>query len=779
MPVQRESGGIAAVIERFRTDPRFASCITAWRTIPERPAETVPLPEDLEPRLAEALRARGIQQLYSHQAEAFASVRQGRHTAVVTGTASGKTLCYTLPVLDAILRDPTARALYLFPTKALAQDQYANLHSLIEAAGADIKTHTYDGDTPANIRRIIRTAGHVVITNPDMLHSGILPHHTKWHNLFENLRFVVIDEMHGYRGVFGSHVANVIRRLKRICQHYGSSPVFILASATIANPEELARRLIEEDVHVIDRDGAPHGRREFAFFNPPVVNQQLGIRRSVVLEATRIASELVRAGVHTIVFARARATAEVMLTYLRQALPSGIGTEESIRGYRGGYLPRQRREIERGLREGRVRAVVSTNALELGVDIGSLDACVMTGYPGTVASTWQQAGRAGRRDAPSLAVLVASSNPLDQFIVQNPDYFFQRPPEHGLINPDNLLVLVDHLKCAAFELPFKDGQRFGNVDPTEVLEYLEEERVLHHAGDTWYWTADTYPAEEISLRTAARDNVVIIDTGEPGKPRVIGEVDSFAAPMLVHTEAIYMHEGQQYHVDRLDWDEKKAYVHPVDVDYYTDASMSVRVQVIEQFSEGEPWAERHHGEVLVGAIVTQYKKIKLYTHENIGWGRVHLPEQQMHTSAYWFSLPEHATARMRSADLQGALVGLANVVGNVAPLFLMCDPRDIGVYPQVRSPFTQRSTIFVYDQIPGGIGFSPKLYDLHHELLRAAYDLVRGCGCQSGCPSCVGPMTEVGESGKANTLALLRIMRGAASGANGRGRGVDRADGYQ
>ena len=776
--MQQESG-LEAVIKRLRFESRFAECLTAWRTIPERPAEMVPLPEDLEPRLVAALRARGIEQLYSHQAEAFASVRQGRHTAVVTGTASGKTLCYTLPVLDAILRDATARALYLFPTKALAQDQYANLHALIEAAGADIKTHTYDGDTPANIRRIIRTAGHVVITNPDMLHSGILPHHTKWHNLFENLRFVVIDEMHGYRGVFGSHVANVIRRLKRICQHYGSSPVFILASATIANPEELARRLIEEEVHVIDRDGAPHGPRHFAFFNPPVVNQQLGIRRSVVLEATRIASELVRAGVPTIVFARARVTAEVLLTYLRQALPPGIGSDESVRGYRGGYLPRQRREIERGLREGRVRAVVSTNALELGVDIGSLDACVMTGYPGTVASTWQQAGRAGRRDGPSLAVLVASSNPLDQFIVQNPNYFFERPPEHGLINPDNLLVLVDHLKCAAFELPFKDGQQFGTVDPTEVLEYLEEERVLHHAGDTWYWTADTYPAEEVSLRTAARDNVVIIDTGEPGKPRVIGEVDSFAAPMLVHTDAIYLHEGQQYHVDRLDWDEKKAYVHPVDVDYYTDASLSVRVQVIEQFSEGEPWAERHHGEVLVGAIVTQYKKIKLYTHENIGWGRVHLPEQQMHTSAYWFSLPEHWTGRMRSADLQGALIGLANVIGNVAPLFLMCDPRDIGVYPQVRSPFTQRSTIFVYDQIPGGIGFSQKLYDLHHELLRAAYDLVRACGCPSGCPSCVGPMTEVGASGKANTMALLRVMRDTPSSANGRGRGIEHTGDYQ
>lgn len=758
---------ITDAIEGFRTDPRFAPCIAAWRTLPARPAQTVPLPEALEPRLAAALRQRGVERLYSHQAEAFASVRAGRHTAVVTGTASGKTLCYNLPVLDAILRDPSARALYLFPTKALAQDQYAGLHALIEAAEVDIKTHTYDGDTPANIRRLIRTAGHVVITNPDMLHSGILPHHTKWHNLFEHLRYVVIDEMHGYRGVFGSHVANVIRRLKRVCRHYGSDPVFILASATIANPGELAARLIEEDVTVIDRDGAPHGRREFAFYNPPVVNRQLGIRRSSLLEASAIASDLVRQGVHTIVFARARNTAEVMLTYLRRALPQTLGNDDAIRGYRGGYLPQQRREIERGLREGRVKAVVSTNALELGVDIGSLDACVMTGYPGTVASTWQQAGRAGRRDAPSLAVLVASSNPLDQFIIQNPDYFFERDPEHGLINPDNLLILVDHVKCAAFELPFKDGEQFGTVDPTEVLHYLEEELILHHAGDTWYWTADTYPAEGISLRTAARDNVVIIDTGRTGQPRVIGEIDSFAAPMLVHTEAIYLHEGQQYHVDKLDWDEKKAYVHPVNVDYYTDASLSVRVQVIEQFSEGEPWAPRHHGEVLVGAIVTQYKKIKLHTHENIGWGQVHLPEQQMHTTAYWFSLPNEITAGMRAVELQGALLGLSNVVGNVAPLFLMCDPRDIGVYPQVRSPFTERATIFVYDQIPGGIGFSTKLYDLHGGLLRAALDLVRGCACDAGCPSCVGPVTEVGEAGKTNTLAILRRLVAEAPDASG------------
>jgi len=749
---------VESVIDRFRLDPRFAPCIVDWRTLPEQLPVTRPFPEDLDPRLSGALLARGITELYSHQAESFASVMAGRHTAVVTGTASGKTLCYNLPVLQAMLEDPTARALYVFPTKALAQDQYTGLYALIDALGVDIRTHTYDGDTPANVRRIIRTAGHVVITNPDMLHAGILPHHTTWHNLFENLRFVVIDEMHGYRGVFGSHVANVIRRLKRVCRHYGTQPVFILASATIANPGDLAGRLIEEDVVVVDRDGAPHGRREFAFFNPPVVNRQLGIRRSSVLEASRIAAELVRSGVHTIVFARARATAEVMLTYLREALPSAVGGNDAVRGYRGGYLPGQRREIERGLRDGSVKAVVSTNALELGVDIGSLDACVITGYPGTIASTWQQAGRAGRRESASLAVLVASSSPLDQFIVQNPDYFFGRRPEHGLINPDNLLVLISHLKCAAFELPFHDDEQFGAFDPREILEYLQEERILHHAGDTWYWTAETYPAEEVSLRTAARDNVVIIDQSRTGQPRVIGEVDSFAAPMLVHTDAVYIHEGQQYHVDRLDWDEKKAYVHTVNVDFYTDASLSVRVQILDQFSEGEVGAERNHGEVLVGAIVTQYKKIKLHTHENVGWGKVHLPEVQMHTTAYWMCLTPYLSDRMRAVELQGALVGLANVLGNVAPLFLMCDPRDIGVYPQVRSPFTDRATIFLYDRIPGGIGFSPRLYDLHEPLLRAAVDLIRHCECEAGCPSCVGPITEVGSAGKTNTLAILRLL---------------------
>ncbi|HLI51654.1 MAG TPA: DEAD/DEAH box helicase [Thermomicrobiaceae bacterium] len=749
---------IDVLIGQLRTDPRFAQCIASWHTIPPAAARTVEIPSELDPRLIEGLATGGVTSLYSHQWEAYEQARAGRHTAIVTGTASGKTLCYNLPVLDRLMREPSARALYLFPTKALAQDQYTNLHRLIGDAGLDLKTHTYDGDTPANVRRLIRSAGQIVISNPDMLHAGILPHHTTWHNLFENLAFVVIDEMHGYRGVFGSQVANVIRRLRRVCRHYGTSPTFILTSATIANPAELAEELIGEPVAVIDLDGAPHGRKEVAFYNPPVVNAELGIRRSSVLEATRLATELIRGGAHTIIFARARTTAEVLLTYLRESLPPRLGGGETIRGYRGGYLPQQRREIERGLREGSVRAVVSTNALELGVDIGSLDACIMCGYPGTIASAWQQAGRSGRREGTSLAVLVASANPLDQFIVQNPSYFLNRQPEHGLISPDNLLILLDQLKCAAFELPFKDGELFGNEEPRELLDYLADEGILHHGGDSWYWMADTYPAESISLRTAARDNVVIIDRETPARPRVIGQVDTFAAPMLVHEEAIYLHEGRQYHVDELDWEARKAFVHPVNVDYYTDASLSVRVQVLDQFSEDGIGAERNHGEVLVGAIVTQYKKIKLHTHENVGWGQVHLPEEQMHTTAYWMSLPEHLGSRLPTRELQGAILGIGNVLANICPLFLMCDPRDLGVLPQVKSPFTGLPTIFIYDRVPGGIGFSTKLYELHDELLRASRDLVSGCGCLNGCPACVGPASEVGTKGKQRTLELLRVL---------------------
>jgi DEAD/DEAH box helicase domain-containing protein len=807
------------LLDSWRNDPQRRRNISHWYTQEPVAAELAPIPGYLDPRLADALRAQGIEQLYSHQADAIESIVAGRHTVVVTPTASGKTLCYTLPVLDAILRDEGTRALYLFPTKALAQDQSAVLRRFTAAfgesggrgesaaagrgrSGSDevlsirhaalgapdgetpaIKTHTYDGDTPANVRKLIRTAGHVVITNPDMLHSGILPHHTKWVRLFESLRFVVIDELHGYRGVFGSHVANVIRRLRRICRFYGSDPVFVCCSATIANPGELAARIIGEPagldgVSVIDRNGAPRGRKEFIFYNPPVVNAELGIRRSSILEATGLAAELIRNRVHTIVFARARTTAEILLTYLRDSLPNTLDRDTAIRGYRGGYLPNQRRQIEAGLRDGAIMGVVSTNALELGVDIGALDACVMTGYPGTVASTWQQAGRAGRRQGTAAAIMVGSSNPLDQFIMAHPDYFFGQPPEHGLINPDNLLILISHLKCAAFELPFDtnpknegrgekgeggDAPLFGTAEPATVLAalaMLEEDRVVQEVDGVWHWTDQAYPAEAISLRTAARDNVVIIDETDHARPRVIGEVDQFSAPMLVHTEAIYLHEGQQFHVDRYDPDEQKAYVHAVDVDYYTDADLAVRVQVLEQFSAEPVGSPRNHGEVLVGALPTKYKKIKLHTHENVGWGEIHLPEAQMHTGAYWLCLPHALTDRMQVAELQGALVGLANVLSTISPLFLMCDPRDIGVAAEVKSPFTNKATVTIYDKIPGGVGFSQKLHDTHETLLTAAHDLIDACGCVAGCPSCVGTPIEVGERGKRLTHGILKLLLG-------------------
>jgi DEAD/DEAH box helicase domain-containing protein len=759
--VASQAQSLEAFLDRLNREPRFANCIAAWKTIPEQRPVMAALPDDLDPRLVHALKSRGVEHLYVHQADAYEAVSKGRNTVVVTPTASGKTLCYNLPVLNHLLQDPTARALYFFPTKALAQDQYTGLQALIDAAEADIRTYPYDGDTPAAERKLIRQAGHIIITNPDMLHSGILPHHTKWHSLFENLKYVVIDEMHGYRGVFGSHVANVIRRLKRICAHYGSNPLFILASATIANPGELAERLIEAPVEVITRNGAPRGRKEFVVYNPPVVNRALGIRRSAVLEASGIASELIRSGVHTIVFARARTTAEVLLTYLREALPPKLGEGNAIRGYRGGYLPHQRREIEAGLRSGEIRGVVSTNALELGVDIGSLDAVVMTGYPGTIASAWQQAGRAGRREGLSAAILVASSSPLDQFLVNHPEYFFEGSPENGLINPDNLLIVVNHIKCAAFELPFRAGEMFGSYAPADALDYLAEVGLLHEVGGTFHWMADSYPAEDLSLRTAARDNVVIIDHSNKVRPRVIGEVDAFSAPMLVHTDAIYIHDGQQYHVDELDWEQKKAYIRPVNVEHYTDASLAVRIEVIEQFSEGTPSAERHHGEVLVAAIVTQYKKIRMHTHENLGWGKVFLPESQMHTSAYWMSLPQYLSDRMSEATLHGALSGLANVLGNIAPVYLMCDPRDLGVYAQVRSPFTGCATVFIYDKVPGGIGFAEKLYQAHDLLLRAAYDHIRACGCTDGCPSCVGvtPSDESLPFAKKTTRQLLEVLQ--------------------
>jgi DEAD/DEAH box helicase domain-containing protein len=831
--------------------------VTAAHRLPAVAAAFAPYPEGTDPRLRTALSVRGVEQLYTHQAEAFEHVLGGRNVVMITPTASGKTLCYNAPVLNAILKDPSTRALYLFPTKALAQDQLAELHTLSELVSADsdarIGVFTYDGDTPSDARRSIRGKAHVVLSNPDMLHSGILPHHPRWAKLFENLRFVVIDELHAYRGVFGSHLSNILRRFQRVCRHYGSDPVFICSSATIANPRELAEGLTGRRFSLVERSGAPRGEKFFLFVNPPVVNAQLGIRRSYLSEARRVSLEFLKHNLQLILFAQSRLAVEILTTYLKDAFAGPPGAADVVRGYRGGYLPNRRREIERGLRDGLVRAVVSTNALELGIDIGALDVSVLAGYPGTIAATWQRAGRAGRRTTRSAAVLVASSAPIDQFIVRNPSYFFDGSPEHALINPDNLHILLDHVKCAAFELPFHDGEPFGGEEMEQILGVLGEEGFVHHADGQWNWTSESYPADAVSLRSVSSDNFVVVDTTHD--ERVIGETDFTSGPSTLHEKAIYIVEGALYQVERLDFDGRKAYVRSVDCDYYTTAISYSKVTILETFETAvgalsgsgirDPLSEtpgslagglsavpdpgsrdaaihggirtesfdeviealpdpgsripdydtralpspeprapdpdseavsvssrRSHGEVHVVSRVVGFKKIKFYTNENVGSGDLDLPEQQMHTSSYWLTVPSAIMSALpySIADRRDGIVGLAFAMKNIAQLLLMCDGHDIGLsvdggaldrairtggVPGVPEALAAEPNIFIYDNYPGGIGFSRPLFEMHDQLLARTRDLISGCPCDSGCPSCVGPEGNTGPDAKRVALRIL------------------------
>jgi DEAD/DEAH box helicase domain-containing protein len=777
---------LGSLFARYRQE----EVLTTVRQIPARVAKFRPIPDWVTSALSEAYRAKGIRELYSHQASSAELVRDGKNVVVVTPTSSGKTLCYNLPLLNAVLENPDTRALYLFPTKALAQDQLAELQDLAKRLDDTFGVFTYDGDTPSDARKAIRKRGHIVLTNPDMLHTGMLPHHTKWMRLFENLRYIVLDELHTYRGVFGSHLANVLRRLKRVARFYGSDPRFICCSATIANPRELAAQLIEQDVEVIEENGAPAGEKLFVFYNPPMVNRNLGIRRSYINEATRVAKEILARKLQTIVFANSRLHTEVLLTYLQQANPPKPGQPEPIRGYRGGYLPGERREIERGLRDGRILGVVATNALELGIDVGSLDACVLAGYPGSIASTWQRAGRAGRRSGSSCAVLVASSAPLDQFIVQHPDYFFGSSPEHAHIQPDNLEILVNHLKCAAFELPISPDERFGNVDLPELCERLGEAGFLHRSGGNWHWIDEAYPADTISLRSVTSDNFVIIDTTgeEDGKPEVIGEVDFSSALTTVHPKAIYIHQGQQYHVERLDFDKHKAYVKPVNVDYFTDAIRYTQVRVLEIAEEEAITgsAARLHGDVLVRSQVVGFKKVKFFTNENVGSGKLELPESEMHTTAFWITLGHGLLAELRFSlsQRQSGIFGLLYALGSMATLLAMCDRRDLGTAVGERPPSAAAEirwedfatapsnapdakpffepNLYIYDAYPGGIGFSEPLYRIYSTLLNRTRELISACSCENGCPSCVGPTADRSERTKDVALEILeRLCRDA------------------
>ncbi len=764
-------------------------------------------PEGLSSQVVEALKKRGIEQLYTHQTEAVEATQNGKSTVVVTPTASGKTLCYNLPVLERVLQDRTTRALYMFPTKALAQDQLAELLELDRVVGASLGVFTYDGDTPSDARRAIRSRGHVVMTNPDMLHTGILPHHTKWARFFADLRFVILDELHIYRGVFGSHVANVLRRLQRICRFHGSDPVFILCSATIANPKEHAETLLGRPIHLVENSGAPSGPKTVVFTNPPVLNKELGIRRSYLSVTRRIAEKFLRKQVRSIVFAASRLNVEVLTRDLKQRLERTVDQEGLIRGYRGGYLPSVRREIERGLRQGKVLGVISTNALELGIDIGSLELAILSGYPGTIASTWQQAGRAGRRDTESAVILVGRSDPLDQFLMQNPDYFFESSPEHARINPENLSILLSHLKCACFEIPFEPQEKFGEADLEPLLGYLADHGLLYEAGGQYHWSSETYPADGISLRSASPENFVVMDMDN--QERVISEVDWHSAPSTIYEDAIYLVEGQTYHVKRLDYDQRRAYVRRVEVDYYTDAITHTSVQVLDSFQNlkvGEILTFEH-GEVHVAWRVSGFKKIKFDTRENVGFGEVCLPDHEMHTTSFWVTFRPDFLAELPflKADVMDALNGLAYALAHIAPLYLMCDVRDLArsvgdrsgqvipltegrtdgrvslQKPESESTVSQESwlrsgleedlpptitaeslwqdgflpTIFLYDNYPGGIGFSAQIYDRFPELLVHVGRLLTECPCEEGCPSCVGPPHEVGALAKSIAQVLL------------------------
>ena len=788
------------VLDAFAARDHNGEVLTAVRHFPAREAQWADFHAWVHTDLAAAYTAKGIRQLYSHQAAAAEAVHAGKNVVIVTPTASGKTLCYNLPVLNAILENSDSRALYLFPTKALAQDQLAELHDLNQRLENRFGVFTYDGDTPSDARKSIREKSHVVLTNPDMLHTGILPHHTRWTRLFENLRYIVIDELHTYRGVFGSHLCNVLRRLRRIARFYGRDPQFICCSATIANPGDLASRLLEAEVEVLNANGAPAAEKTFVFYNPPVVNRALGIRRSYINEASRVGQEFLKHDLQTIVFANSRLHTEILLTYLQQANPQPPGKPEAIRGYRGGYLPNERREIERGLRDGHIRGVVSTSALELGIDVGSLDAVVLAGYPGTIAATWQRAGRAGRRSGSSCAVLVASSSPLDQFIVRHPDYFFGNTPEHAFIQPDNLEILVNHLKCAAFELPIAPDERFGDADVPDLCGRLAEAGYLHRAGEHYHWTHEAYPADTISLRSVTSDNFIIIDI--TGAPLVIGEVDFPSALTSVHEKAIYLHGGQQYHVEHLDFKERKAYVKQVDVDYYTDAIRYTQVRVLKiaeqtRASESQPGVcahSRSHGDVLVRSQVIGFKKIKFFTNENVGAGQLQLPENEMHTTSYWITLerPLLESLPFTVGERQSGMFGLLHALESVATLLLMCDSRDLGTAIGERPPapasdesvilseatesfglagkdlssqpgeaFATRQqeffepNLYLYDAYPGGIGFSEPLFRAHDLLVQKTRSLIASCGCEQGCPSCVGPAGDLAPRAKEAALALL------------------------
>ena len=848
--------GVDVVVNQWLSDQTVIECFAAERTLAPSQAEFAALPADLDERLVRGLRRRGIEQLYSHQREAVSAALSGRHVITATPTASGKSHCLHLPVLDALAKDATASAIYLYPTKALSRDQEHDLHGLIRDAELAIPALVYDGDTPDDARRAARSQGRLVLTNPDMLHASILPNHARWARVFQNLKYVVIDELHTYRGVFGSHMAHVITRLKRIAEFHGSRPRFVTATATIGNPREHAARLLglePDDVTVVSSSGAPTAERRLFLYNPPIVNAELGIRGSALKHAVKLAVDLLAARVPSIIFAGSRSSVEVMLKYIREKSP-GVPAD-AIFGYRGGYLPDKRRAIEKGLREGAIRCVVATNALELGIDIGDLDAVICVGYPGSIAATWQRFGRAGRRGEKSIAVMVLNSRATDQFMANQPDYVLDANAEEARIDPDNVEILVQHLKCAAFELSFRLGpvgpdsaaahaassvppvsrpdaqlgpglpqpdlsRRYAGLDEDatrEALDYLARQGLLHSSRGQYSWTGDTSPASHVSLRSISWDNFVIIDAEENC---TLAELDWRSTHTMLHEQAIYQHDAAQYQVERLDYDNHKAFVRRVEPDYFTTALTHSRVTILDTTAErGVLQGKLCHGDIKVVETVTGYKKIKFFTHENAGYGEVHLPDLEMHTTGFWWILGEECLGvhgRWSKALIIDGLRGAGAALETVASIALMCEPRDIGrtlgsddgaseadgsfaasgvgygaaerregvtdgrfgptvFSPDVSSPDGLPTTgflpsLFLFDALPGGVGLARRIYERTEELMARAAALISSCPCTSGCPACVGAAMVRSER-KAAAIALLEgtLLEGSRKSRSPRG----------
>jgi DEAD/DEAH box helicase domain-containing protein len=836
---------LSALLSRWRADPTIGGNIVAWETIPAQAAVYKPFPKHILPQLKKALEENDIEQLFSHQAEAVAALHQRQHVAIVTSTASGKTIAYNLPIVNTLLQNPEARALYLFPTKALAHDQLSGLNSILSAPAlknlrklshfSPLSPATYDGDTSSSQRMAIRNRSRVIFSNPDMLHAGILPHHTRWQAFFKSLQFVVIDEMHTYRGVFGSHVANIIRRLKRVADFYGQKPQFILTSATIGNPTELAQALIEAPVTTITSDGAARGPKQFLVYNPPVIDPDLGLRAGLLPETQRLVSDLLTANIQTIVFGRTRQTVELLRRNLSQMELAWVAR---IQAYRSGYLPSQRRDIEAGLRSGSILAVFTTTALELGIDIGQLQAAVLAGYPGTVAGSWQQAGRSGRGTDPSLAILVTSASPLDQFLAKFPEYFFGQTPEYARINPNNLLILLHQLQCAAFELPFSTGDSFGDLGPsetTEFLDYLRDTGTLHKSGPKYFWMQDQYPAAGVSLRSASPQRFSL-QLSSGAQAMSLGEVDGESVNWMVHPGAIYLHQGETYFVEDLDHDRQTVNLTPITADYYTRPRQESEVVPVEISEEAPiPGGVITHGEIKVTSQVVGFEKIRWGSNEKIGIQELELPISELHTTGYWLTVSPETVAQLKevglwtndpndygpqwsqqrilarerdnftcqvcgilegpkahhvhhiapfrafqsaaaanyldnlvtlcptchqrvesSVRIRSGLAGLSHIMGHLAPLFLMCDRRDLGVHHDPQSPLSEgQPTIIIFDRVPGGIGFSKRLFEVHAELVQRAYDLALACECKDGCPACVGPGGEDGSGSKRETVGML------------------------